>query len=72
MYDQSQLIEDLLALGASQMGLVVKNPLPVQETPVQSLGWEDHLEEGTATHSSILAFVHGESHGQRSLVDYNP
>ena len=28
----------------------------MQETQVQSLGWEDHLEEGTATHSSILAW----------------
>ena len=31
-------------------------------------GWEDPLEEGTATHSSILA---GESHGQRGLVGYH-
>ena len=28
----------------------------VQETWVQSLGWEDHLEAGTATHSSALAW----------------
>ena len=42
---------------ASQVALVVKNPcLPMQETWVQSLGWEDPLEEGTATHSSILAW----------------
>ena len=27
----------------------------MQETQVQSLGWEDPLEEGMATHSSILA-----------------
>ena len=27
-----------------------------QETQVQSLGWEDPLEEGTAAHSSILAW----------------
>ena len=27
----------------------------MQETWVQSLGWEDPLEEGTATHSSVLA-----------------
>jgi len=26
-----------------------------QETPIQSLGWEDTLEEDMATHSSILA-----------------
>ena len=44
---------------ASQMVLVVKNPLPMQETQemwVQSLGWEDPLEEGMATHTSILAW----------------
>ena len=35
----------------------------------RSLGWEDHLEKGMATNSSILA---GESHGQRSLVGYGP
>ena len=29
--------------------------LPVQETRVQSLGWEDHLEKEMAIHSSILA-----------------
>ena len=29
--------------------------LPVQETGVRSLGWEDPLEEGMATHSSVLA-----------------
>ena len=34
---------------------MVKNPPAVQETWVQSLGWEDPLEEGIATHSSILA-----------------
>ena len=35
---------------------MVKNPPAVQETWVQSLGWEDPQEEGTATHSSILAW----------------
>ena len=35
---------------------------------VQSLDWEDPLEEGMATHSSIL---HGESHGQRNLEGYS-
>ena len=28
----------------------------MQETPVRFLGWEDPLEEGMATHSSILAW----------------
>ena len=34
----------------------VKNPPAVWETWVRSLGWEDPLEEGMATHSSILAW----------------
>ena len=35
---------------------MVKNPLAMWETYVQSLGWEDALEEGMATHSSVLAW----------------
>ena len=35
---------------------MVKNLPAVWETWVQSLGWEDPLEEGTAAHSSILAW----------------
>ena len=35
---------------------LVKNPPAVQETWVRSLGWEDPLEKGKATHSSILAW----------------
>ena len=34
----------------------VKNPPAVLETWVQSLGWEDPLEKGMATHSSVLAW----------------
>ena len=41
----------------------------MQETWVQSLGWEDALEEGMTTHSSVLAW---KSHGQRSLAGYSP
>ena len=37
-------------------GSAVKNPPAVQELQVQSLGWEDPLEDGMATHSSILAW----------------
>ena len=33
-----------------------KNPPAMQETQVPSLGWEDPLEEGLATHSHILAW----------------
>ena len=35
-------------------GSVVKNLSAVQESWVRSLGWEDPLEEGMATHSSVL------------------
>ena len=34
---------------------MVKNPPAMQETWVQSLGWEEPLEKETAKHSSILA-----------------
>ena len=34
----------------------VKNPLAMWEASVQSLGWEDPLEKGKGTHSSILAW----------------
>ena len=42
--------------GASLVAQLVKNPPAMQETWVQSLGWEDALEKGKATHSSILAW----------------
>ena len=35
---------------------MVKNPSAMQEMLVGSLGWEDPLEEGMATHSSVLAW----------------
>ena len=38
------------------MAQKVKNPTVMQETQVQSLGREDPLEEGMATHSNILAW----------------
>ena len=42
--------------GASPVAQMVKNLPAMQETWVQSLGWEDALEKGIATHSSILAW----------------
>ena len=45
---------------------MVKHLPVIQETWLQSLGQEDPLERGMATHSSILA---GEFHGQRSLEE---
>ena len=48
---------------------MVKN-LPARwETWVRSLSWEDPLQKGTATHSSILAW---RIHGQRRLAGYSP
>ena len=41
----------------------------MQETQVQSLGWEDPLGKEIATHSSFLS---EKSHRQRSLVGYSP
>ena len=41
---------------ASLVVQMVKNLPALIETRVQSLGWEDPLEEGMATHSSILAW----------------
>ena len=38
------------------MSQMVKKPPAMQETQVQPLGWEDPLEKGMATHSSILAW----------------
>ena len=35
---------------------IVKNPSAMQETCVQSLGWEDPMEQGMASHSSIPAW----------------
>ena len=41
---------------ASLVAQLVKNPPVMQETCVPSLGWEDPLEKGTATHCRILAW----------------
>ena len=58
----------ILAMSLSYMDLImlrycpflvaqlVKNLPAMRETPVRSLGWEDPLEKGIATHSSILAW----------------
>ena len=42
--------------GASLVAQTVKNLPAMQETRVQSLGWEDPLEKEMATHSRILAW----------------
>ena len=41
---------------ASLVAQSIKNPPAMQVTQVRSLGWEDPLEKGMATHSSILVW----------------
>ena len=48
---------------------MVKNPPAVQETQVQSLGWEDPWRREWLP---TPVFLPGEFHGQRSLVGYSP
>ena len=46
----------LLTEGFFLLAQTVKNTPAMQETQVQSLGWEDPLEKGMTTHSSIFAW----------------
>ena len=50
------------------MPQTVKNLPEVQEAQVRYLGWEDSMEKGMVTYSSILP---GDFHGQRSLAGYS-
>ena len=45
-----------LLIGLSMMALTVKNLPLILEARVQSLGWDDPMEEGMTTHSSSLAW----------------
>ena len=59
---------------ASLVAQLVKNLPAMQEIWVQSLGWEDPLEKGKATHSSILTWkipwtVHGVTKSRTQLSD---
>ena len=49
---------------------MVKNPPAMWEAWVQSLGWEDPLEEGMATHSSVLAWGIPLDRGARQARDH--
>ena len=51
------------------MDQTVKNLSAMQETRLQSLGWEDPLEKGMVTHSSILAW---RIPGTENLAGYSP
>ena len=57
----------LLTSWASLIVQLVKNPPAMRETWVRSLGWEDPLEKGQATHSSILAWKIIQSMGLQRL-----
>ena len=46
----------LIIIGASLVVQLVKNLLAMWETWVRSLAWEDPLEKGKVTHSSVLAW----------------
>ena len=50
------------------VALMVKNLPAMQKTWVRSLGWEDPLEEGMATHSSILAWRIPTDRGARRVT----
>ena len=50
------ITKNMLYNGASLVAQTVKNPPALRETWVQSLGWEDPLEEDTATHSNIVVW----------------
>ena len=55
------------ATWASLVAQLVKNPPAVWENWVRSLGWEDPLEKGMATHSSILAWRIPQSMGSQRV-----
>ena len=52
------------------MAQMVKTPSAMQETWVQSLGWEDPLEQREWVPTPV--FLPGEFHEQRSLAGYGP
>ena len=69
MSSQAESGMSVSAIRASLVAQVVKNLPAAQENQVQSLGWEDPLEKGMATHTSTPAW---KSYGQRTLVGYSP
>ena len=57
----------LLSAGTSLLAQMIKNPPTMQETWVLSLGWEDSLEKGMATYSSILVWRIPMDRGAQSM-----
>ena len=78
--EEERRISSFLFLSNSpyhMLGFLVKNPPAMWETWVRFLGWEDLLEKGKATPSSILAWripwtciVHGVTKNQTQLNDF--
>ena len=66
-----------MAYGVSLVAELVRNPPAIRETWVLSLGWEDPLEKGKATHPSILAWgipwtiVRGVAESKTQLSDFH-
>ena len=56
MYTCTYILYVYSTIWASLVTQLVKNPPALQETWVWSLGWEDPLQEGMASHSSILVW----------------
>ena len=50
------VMHTLKKIWASHVAQMVKNPPAMQQTQVQSLGWEDPLKKGMVTHFSIIAW----------------
>ena len=72
------LSNKLQQIQVSLVAQLVKNPPAMWETWVQSLRWEDPLEKGMATHSSIVAWripwtciVHGVAKSRTRLRDFH-
>ena len=58
-----------MVISAPLVAKLVKNPPAMRETWVQSLSWEDPLEEEW---QPTPVFLPGESQGQKSLAGYSP
>ena len=54
---RAEILSDFGSIGSSLIAQLVKNPPAMQETQVQFLNWEDTLEKGKASYSSILAWT---------------
>ena len=69
-WTQPSTAQHILLDMASLVAQQVKNPfVPVKETQVKSLSWEDPLEK---VWQPTLEFLPGKSHGQSSLAGYSP